>query len=128
MKTRLILKTQRKIDCNVFSSFGHTCFLGTTAEASTVLTIPYITVDDGLISQILLFFVFAIGAALLAKLIAYFASWCIKRRSKKDDESNNPDERERSEFSAQSTSSNQEMQFSQTGNDNVAFVRETMNQ
>ena len=62
------------------------CFVGDTTVAATTTTLPstpYVTRDDGLISQILLFFIFAIAAAALAKAIASFTSFCIRRRTRR---------------------------------------------
>ena len=41
------------------------------------------TRDDGLISQILLFFVFAIAAAFMAKLVAFCTGLCIRKQARR---------------------------------------------
>ncbi|CAK8685006.1 uncharacterized protein LOC143452207 [Clavelina lepadiformis] len=54
----------------------------TTASATTTTT-PEIAQESSTVSQILLFFAFAISIAILSKLISLVVNKCVKRRSKK---------------------------------------------
>ena len=58
------------------------------------MTVPYVTVDDGLVSQILLFFIFAIVAAILSKAIASLTSYCIRKKAARKKIKEKPEERQ----------------------------------